>query len=433
MSKWSGGRPRPPGAPWHSVFGKLIAIMLTMALSLIVIVTFFFGWLVVPVVNRSMDTVVDDYVRRLAASDLTYEDAMRMKKQFDVNVRYEGPRGQWTTAQWLPPIDQVTLDHSRWLIGGSGYHIAAAPDGGRYLFHWDFRRRTISAHHILFTLLILLMGGAIISAHLVIRRLLRPLRTLGDGVAQLSAGDLDVVLPPPTRDEFGALTEGFNEMVGRIRERIRARDQLLLDVSHELRSPLTRMRVAVELLPEGVDRAGMIAEIAEMESMIGELLELERLRDGRAIRTSRQNLAAIVRDVIAGFPARPPGVRIVSLPPEIPVDIDAEKMRTVLRNLLDNAIKYSLPDSRAVEVSAACDGDRAVLRVTDDGLGIPPEDRAGIFEPFFRVDRSRSKARPGYGLGLSICKRIAEAHGGTIEVRDGRGRGSVFEITLPAA
>ena len=414
----------------HSVFGKLLAIMLTMAISLIVLVTLFFGWLVVPIVNRSMDTVVDDYVRRLAASGLSYEDAMRMKKQFDVNVRYEGPDGQWSTAKWLPPINQVTLTHSEWLIGGTGFHIAPAPNGGRYLFHWDFRRRTLNAHHILFTLLILLMGGAIVSAHLVIRRLLRPLRTLGDGVAELSAGNLNVALPPPTRDEFGALTGAFNEMVGRVREMIRARDQLLLDVSHELRSPLTRMRVAVELLPEGADRAGMKAEIAEMESMIGELLELERLRDGRAIRTSPQNLATIVRDVVASFDGRPPGVRIVSLPAEMPVDVDAEKMRIVLRNLIDNAIKYSLADSRAVEISGACDNDRAVLRVSDDGPGVPDEDRANIFEPFFRVDRSRAKTRPGYGLGLSICKRIVEAHGGTIEVRDRSPRGSVFEITL---
>src|SRR5262249_27317409 len=198
---------------------------------------------------------------------------------------------------------------------------------------------------------------------------------LGAGGARLSAGELDVVLPRPTRDEFGALTKAFNEMVGRVRAMIVARDQLLLDVSHELRSPLTRMRVAVELLPESPDREHMITDIAEMEAMIAELLELERLRDGRGVQIAPRDLALIIRDVVASVADKRPGVEIVALPRQIPVEIDAEKMRTVLRNLLDNAIKYSLADSRAVEVSAACDDQRVVLRVSDDGAGIPEADR----------------------------------------------------------
>lgn len=109
-----------------------------------------------------------------------------------------------------------------------------------------------------------------------------------------------------------------------------------------------------------------------------------------------------------------------------PVDIDREKVRTVLRNLLENAIKYSLPDSRAIEVSAVQNGDHVVIRVTDDGPGIPERDVASLFEPFFRVDRSRSKKTGGYGLGLSISKRIVEAHGGTIGVGEQCEAGSVF-------
>jgi two-component system sensor histidine kinase VicK len=106
-------------------------------------------------------------------------------------------------------------------------------------------------------------------------------------------------------------------------------------------------------------------------------------------------------------------------------------MRTVIRNLLENAIKYSLPDSRAVEVSAAQNGEYVVIRVTDDGPGIPERDIPSLFEPFFRVDRSRSKKTGGYGPGLSISKRIVEVHGGTIAVHNNRERGTSFVITLP--
>jgi signal transduction histidine kinase len=270
-------------------------------------------------------------------------------------------------------------------------------------------------------------AATIVVAYIVIRRLLRPLRALGEGVTRLSGGELDVVLPAPSRDEFGVLTNTFNEMVGRVRDMIRARDQLLLDVSHELRSPLTRLRVAIELLPDERHRAAMAADIAEMEAMIAELLELERLRDGRGLQLARTDLAEIVRDVVDSKS----GVRIVSLPRELPIDADAEKLRIVLRNLIENAIKYSLPDSKPVEISGACDDENVVLRVTDDGPGVPDEDRATLFEPFFRVNRSRTKSPAGYGLGLSICKRIVEAHRGTISMQNNPGRGATFTVSLP--
>jgi signal transduction histidine kinase len=124
-------------------------------------------------------------------------------------------------------------------------------------------------------------------------------------------------------------------------------------------------------------------------------------------------------------------VQVISTPREIPVDIDADKVRTVLRNLLDNAIKYSLPASRPVEMSAMQNGERVIIRVTDDGPGIHGRDIAHVFEPFFRVDRSRSKKTGGYGLGLSISKRIVEAHGGTIVVENNAKGGASFVVTLP--
>lgn len=164
--------------------------------------------------------------------------------------------------------------------------------------------------------------------------------------------------------------------------------------------------------------------------MISELLELERLRAGRGINTARHDLVPIVREVAEGFRGKP-GVRIVSAPPQLPLDIDAEKIRTVFRNLLENAVKYSLPDSRPVEISAFQDAEEVVIRVTDDGPGIPEDDLANLFEPFYRVDRSRSKKTGGYGLGLSICKRILEAHGGGIAVENNPRRGASFTLTLP--
>jgi signal transduction histidine kinase len=139
-----------------------------------------------------------------------------------------------------------------------------------------------------------------------------------------------------------------------------------------------------------------------------------------------------MREAASPHEAGPPGVRVTASPPEIALDLDADGVRTVLRNLLDNAVKYSLPDSRAVELSAVRDDGRLVVSVSDDGPGIPDDDLQSVFEPFFRVDRSRSRKTGGYGLGLSICKRIVEAHGGSIAASNNPGRGARFTLTFPA-
>jgi len=288
-----------------------------------------------------------------------------------------------------------------------------------------------AAHQKLIRMTLLVMVAIFVITYAVLRRLLRPLQTLGEGVAKLSEGQLDFVVPIRTRDEFGALTGAFNQMIGRVREMVLARDQLLLDVSHELRSPLTRMKVALELLPEGEKRQRIAADVAEMEIMISELLELERLRAGRGIKTARQDLMPLLREIAESFQERPPGVVIASAPPKLLLDVDAEKMRTVFRNLLENAVKFSLADSRAVKILVSQEEERVSIRVTDDGPGIPEDDLANLFEPFYRVDRSRSKKTGGYGLGLSICKRILEAHGGSIAVENNPGRGATFILTLP--
>ncbi|HSQ31962.1 MAG TPA: HAMP domain-containing sensor histidine kinase [Gemmatimonadaceae bacterium] len=288
-----------------------------------------------------------------------------------------------------------------------------------------------TAHEGLLVLFVLVVLGILVSAHLMLRHLLRPLGELNDAVTRLGAGELDVQVRRTTVDEFGRLTDAFNEMVSRVREMISARDQLLIGVSHELRSPLTRLKVALELLPDDEQRARLSTDVAEMERMVAELLELERLRAGGGIRAERQDLVPIVREVAASFEDRPPGVRLITPSGEIPVDIDAAKIRTVLRNLLENATKYSLHDSRAIEVSVNLGARAAVVRITDDGVGIPESDVARIFEPFFRVDPSRSKSTGGYGLGLSICKRVMEAHGGSIAVERPAGRGTSFVLTFP--
>jgi signal transduction histidine kinase len=427
----------PAAAPplYRSVFGKLVLIMLIMALCLTGMVAAFFVHVVNPLVGASVDRMLGDYAHRLAADAPGLEEARELAARLDLQIRYEGPDAAWTTDASLPTIAEVVADQAApWVMPAWAHSrfVVDAPNGGRYLVAWDFGRRANAAHDNLLLMLLGSMIAVFCAAHLVLTRALRPLRELQEGVARLSAGDLEVALANRSRDEFGVLTAAFNHMAARVREMLRARDQLLLDVSHELRSPLTRLKVALALLPDSARKAQAEADAAEMEALTTELLELERLRDGRALRTAREDLAALLREAARSHEGTPPGVRVSASPPEIPLELDGDGWRTVLRNLLGNAVKYSLPDSRPIELSAARDGGRVVVTVVDDGPGIPAEDLARVFEPFFRVDRSRSRKTGGYGLGLSICRRIVEAHGGEIAAANNPGRGASFTITLPA-
>ena len=416
-------QPLRPG--WYrSIFVKLAAVLLVTAASLLVMVGSFVELVITPNVATSR-RLVAEYARALAASSPDFERAQRLAADLDLKIRYEGPDGTWETAPGLPSIAEVQAYRSR----RHDFYIAPGSNGGTYLISWELGWRMRDFHDTMLWLLHVPLLAIVFLAWIVLRHILRPLRSLHEGVTRLSEGELDVIVPRRTRDEFGVLTDAFNQMVRRIGEMVRARDQLLLDVSHELRSPLTRIKVALALLPESEKGRRIGADVAEMEAMITELLELERLREGRGLRTESLDLVPILREAAESFQDRPPGVHLVT-PPAILLDLDGEKMRTVLRNLLENAVKYSLPDSGPVEISATQDGETVAVRVTDDGPGIPEADLPNLFEPFFRVDRSRSKKSGGYGLGLSICKRILEAHGGGIAVENNPGRGATFTLTL---
>jgi signal transduction histidine kinase len=295
----------------------------------------------------------------------------------------------------------------------------------------ELNHRLRSAHFALIGPVLVLVVAVILIAHHRLRRLLLPLRALGDGVARLSRGDLDVSIPPSSRDEFAALTDAFNRMVTRVREMLASREQLLTDVSHELRSPITRMKVALELLPESEPRTRLMADVRELEVLVTEVLELQRLQSVHGIHKEPVDLVLLAENVVASFRDSRPAVTLEAAERPLPAAVDARLLTVVLRNLIENAVTHSLPDSGPVTVRLNRTSDGLVVRVEDDGPGIPGEEADKVFEPFYRLDRSRSRQTGGYGLGLSICKRALAAHGGRLTVERNRPRGSIFVIELP--
>lgn len=366
--------------------------------------------------------------------------AREVTERLGVGMRIEGPGVRWSTSEDFPNFAEVDLRPHPSVPGtraGITDRIGASADiqrgEYRYLLSLQAGRAALgsesSTENVIDALFMLAVLGGV---YYFTRRLLRPVRVLSDGVERLRAGDLDVEMPTHRTDELGRLIVSFNAMARAVRERIKARDQLLLDVSHEIRSPLTRMRVALEMMPDSEARRSVIEDIEETEGMIRELLETERLDSPHGgIEKSRVDVAALVRDCVAALAETGPGVEIKGADRTVYADVDLERMRILVNNVLSNAIKYSGAEGPPVRVVLDAADGSVMISFHDHGIGIAGDDLAFIFEPFYRADRSRSRETGGYGIGLSLAKRIIEAHGGSIEVSSRLGEGTSVLVSVP--
>lgn len=287
-----------------------------------------------------------------------------------------------------------------------------------------------SAHWHLLAGYLVFIVGCVAALHWFMRVQLRPLQWLRAGVDAVARGDFQTRVPVVHRDEIGQVAEAFNAMTRQVEEMIADRERLLGDVSHELRSPLARVKVALALLPEGEERDAIERDVREMEALITVLLERQRLRTWTEKTTATEvDLAAVTGEVADAFAGRGPGVEFSATEEDFVLPGDDGLLRLLVSNLLDNAVKFSRQGSRPVEVRLRRSGERIVLAVSDDGPGIPEGEEEQIFEPFVKLDPARGHRR-GYGLGLDLCRRIVEAHGGTIRVVSKDVGGTLAEVIL---
>lgn len=368
--------------------------------------------------------------------------ARAVASSLGVGMRIEGPGMAWVSDTTLPSFADVDLPVV--LDGGPnrggydsdlGFGADLVRGDYRYLFALQAGSTVFgtesTAEEVADALFMIVLLACV---YLATRRLVRPVRILSEGVERLRQGDLDVEMRTHRTDELGRLMASFNEMAGAIRDRIRARDQLLVDVSHEIRSPLTRMRIALEMIPDGSAKASVVEDIEEVEAMVSELLETERLDSPHGgLSLAPVDLAELVRESVEEQSGHEPGIDVEGIDRPVPADVDAERIRMVLGNLVSNALRHSDGGGPPVRVALQSTAGEAVITVRDSGDGIAADDLTRIFEPFYRVDRSRSKDTGGYGIGLSLVKRIVEAHGGRIDVESSLGEGTSVRFTVPAA
>jgi signal transduction histidine kinase len=303
--------------------------------------------------------------------------------------------------------------------------------------------------------LLTLLGVLAVLSYPMARTIAKPLERLTRTAKELARGNLDARAGLSRKDEVGVLGDTVDHMASELQHRLRSERELLANISHEIRTPLARIRVALELceeqdtsLEEVRRQLGEIDDdVAELTGLLDDVMAITRLelsssRSGQAlslpIKTSSLDVERIVSQSRRRFQADHPRHELtVELPDEaelasIPDDYVADPafIRRAIDNLLDNAANYSDPDS-PVEIEVTKRRDDLLFEVRDRGIGVRDEDIEDLFDPFFRTDRSRKRSSGGTGLGLTLCKRIVEAHGGNISARRRKGGGMCISFTLP--
>ncbi len=256
------------------------------------------------------------------------------------------------------------------------------------------------------------------------RRLARPIQVFADAAERLGANPDAEPLSASGPAEVRTAIHAFNDMQASLKRHVSNRTQTIAAIAHDLRTPLTRLRFRVEQAPAKV-RDKMAADIEEMDALIGQAMAFVR---GEADREARESfdLAGLTRDCVAGF-AETGAKATFGGDATLPVHADPAALRRAVDNLVGNAVKFG----GGARVSAAREGDLAVIRVEDDGPGLPDDELEAVFEPFHRGERSRNRETGGAGLGLAVARQAARAHGGDVTLENPAGGGLSARLLLP--
>lgn len=421
-------RSRPsPSKPWHwrarfalrhSLRWRLLMVFLVLA----VVIALIFaagarrvsatGW------NFIGKPLLVDYIHRLAQEVGTPPDlakARDLTQRLPITLSVRGPQVNWDSGPALRMERQ-----EEWRGEVEPFWIVTLADGHQLNFgiqtaFWEQRSGGFWV-----VLAVLFTTTAI--AYRYVRYLLRPLDDIGAGARRFGAGDFahPIALHRADKpDELTDLARTVNTMGQNIHQMLEAKRALLLAISHELRSPITRARLHTELLPENADvapqRAALMRDLSEMTALITDLLESERLSQGHSVlHREPVHPLSLAQDALFDFP----DVQLIA-PETMPeVFVDAMRVRLLLRNLLGNAQRHASQANAATELHISANADELRLEVRDHGPGVVPDALSQLGQAFYRPDDARTRSAGGVGLGLYLCRLIAQAHGGALTLEN---------------
>ncbi|HBE93507.1 MAG TPA: two-component sensor histidine kinase [Gammaproteobacteria bacterium] len=321
------------------------------------------------------------------------------------------------------PIRSGPPDTTKWFC-------VDIPMGGR-IIRISFPHERIGARPPIASVLVAAAGTLVIllTSLLLVNRLIRPLARLSRATTQVGRGGTFSPLQETGPMELVTLTQGFNRMAGEIEQLLANRTTLFAGISHDLRTPITRMQLALEMLPADTDPTlvtSLRQDLEEMNRLISDTLDLAR-------GLGPQEPEAIdLREFIDGIVTsqRHSGANIQWTPESCCIcSVDALALQRILTNLIDNAVRYG--GDSPVELRCYCNNHEAVVQVLDLGPGIPASEREQVFQPFHRLEASRSRRTGGSGLGLAIARQLCDAHGWSIQLLPREDRGTEAKLQIP--
>jgi len=427
----------------HSISVRLIGLFLLTALLLVVVVRTGFHFTFKNDLRDLTRPHIAEYVQHLIdriGDPPDIERAKALSTRLPVDIHIRGPQQRWSSTG-KPPMRIARPErwHRHRLPNGRVVHVVKAGN--------EFRLRTrMGDHHLiliphgmqsgewtpLFGIGTILAVLAVIAlTYHLIRRLFRPVQEIRTGINRIGAGDLKHRIQINRKDELGELASNINTMANDIEQMLEAKRQLLLAISHELRSPLTRAKVNLELLTPSCSTKALEHDLREMETLLNELLETERLNSRHAsLNLTASDPAKLIQEVITEhFPENK--IQTELQQPDTFISLDPVRIKLLVKNLLENALRHTPTEATPPKISSRLEESHWLLEVHDHGHGIPAEHLPHITEPFYRADASRHRETGGYGLGLYLCRVIAEAHGGNLKVESHVGEGTQIKIAVP--
>ncbi|MFV1985390.1 MAG: sensor histidine kinase [Thiohalomonadales bacterium] len=427
----------------RSAFLRLLMIFLFSAIILLVLVgaaVFVLNDTHFQIKQKFQHNIVSyaKYLITEIGSPPDYKIAQKLSAEHSLHIKIKSKQGDWKSENYdLPPLllsEQKKIPDNYNIRIGHNFtysYIIINKDNFEYIIAISHRKFPDNKGLFILSLILIIIAVTSLNYYLV-QWLFRPLRLLDEGVKQVGAGNFDFRVETKRQDEMGELAMAFNQMSEKIQSMMKEKEQLLMDVSHELRSPMTRMKLALEFISDNKPKASIQEDLNQMGRMITELLESARLNNPNSS-LSKENiqLNEFLDFITKSYVNSLPGVNFKKLDKALLIYADRDRLQTCIRNIIDNAVKYSKNQSKPVLIEAREKLDKIYITITDFGIGIPVNDQNHIFEPFYRVDKSRNSETGGYGLGLNLCKNIIEVHGGEIFMESTENNITCFTIVLP--
>ena len=422
-----------------SLFFRLLLIFGFTVVSFFLIIS-----LSLRAINQSeitIETIPDFYMRNVESiiEDIgtppNLSNAMRLAEELDWTINIRNPIMRWSSD----PDNRLDVDSSafsRNLTTDAEVRTINNEDiirvnRGGYDFY--LYQRSLSENPI--NLFVVYVGAALAVVvlflnYFMVNKLLDPVRMLRRGAERIQKGDLGYRVESNRQDELGELTESINHMADSLQSMLEAKRQLLMAISHELRTPITKAKLRLEFMPESEEKEQLREDIDEIDLLISDLLEAERLNNEHAVLVDEPVfISEFVQGVSEQFQDYEGGIVIECPEEDREFHLDRLRIRLLITNLLNNAIRHG--ESNPITVRLEYMGERAILEVIDQGEGIPEEHLDQISEPFYRADSSRQRNTGGFGLGLYLCRLIAQAHGGELIIRSKVGEGTHITVNLP--